>query len=97
MADSLQQRIERVSRKAHVLVEKYATLLDAKHEADARIESLQAEVDDQRKRIEQLQAEVEYLKISTTIVHNRDDVEKSRALLSGLVREIDQCIADLTD
>lgn len=97
MGGTLQETIERVSTKARVLVEKYAVLLKAKQEADLRIESLQREVDEQRKQIERLNAQIEYLRLSTTIAPDRKAVERSRVILSGLVREIDKCIADLTE
>lgn len=97
MDGTLQQTIERVSTKAQVLVEKYGALLKAKEEADRRIAELEREVEEQRKSIERLTAERDYLQIATTIAPNRKTVERSRAILSGLVREIDRCIADLTE
>ncbi len=97
MAGNLQQTIERVNNKAKILVEKYATLLKAKEEADMRVEQLSEQVAQMKKTIETLQSQVEYLRIATTIAPDRKDVERSRAILSGLVREIDRCIADLTD
>lgn len=97
MAGNLQQTIERVNNKAKILVEKYATLLKAKEDADMRIEQLSEQVEQMKKTIETLQSQVEYLRIATTLTPNRRDVEHSRAILSGLVREIDRCIADLTD
>ena len=97
MAGNLQQTIERVNNKAKILVERYATLLKAKNEADMRIEQLSEQVEQMKKTIETLQSQVEYLRIATTLVPDRRDVERSRTILSGLVREIDRCIADLTD
>lgn len=97
MAGNLQQTVERVNNKAKILVEKYATLLKAKNEADMRIGQLSEQVEQMKKTIETLQSQVEYLRIATTLVPDRRDVERSRAILSGLVREIDRCIADLTD
>lgn len=97
MAGNLQQTIERVNNKAKILVEKYATLLKAKEEVDMRVEQLSEQVAQMKKTIETLQSQVEYLRIATTIAPDRKDVERSRAILSGLVREIDRCIADLTD
>ncbi len=97
MAGNLQQTIERVNNKAKILVEKYATLLKAKQDADMRIEQLSEQVEQMKKTIETLQSQVEYLRIATTLTPDRRDVERSRAILSGLVREIDRCIADLTD
>ena len=47
--------------------------------------------------IERLTQEVEYLKIATTIVPDRTQVENSRAILTKLVREIDKCILELKE
>ena len=35
--------------------------------------------------------------MATTIAPERKDVERTRALLASLVREIDKCIADLKE
>jgi len=97
MAGDLQQTIERVNNKAKILVERYMTLLKAKEEADARVEQLSTQVEQMKKTIETLQTQVEYLKMTTTLTPDHRDVERYRTILSGLVREIDRCIADLTD
>lgn len=97
MAGNLQETLERISNKAALLTERHAILRKEKNLADARIEELNATILKQRKEIESLQQEIEYLKIATTIIPNHKDVEKSRAILSGLVREIDKCISELSE
>lgn len=97
MAGNLQETLERISNKTALLTERYAILRKEKDSADARIEELNATILKQSKEIESLQQEIEYLKIATTIVPNHKDVEKSRAILSGLVREIDKCISELSE
>ena len=46
---------------------------------------------------ERLRSQVDYLKMAAIVAPEREDVERTRALLSNLVREIDKCIADLND
>ncbi len=97
MADNLQARIESIGNKAKLLTEMYAVLRKEKQSADNRIDELNAIVERQQKEIERLTTEVEYLKIASTLVPDRADVENSRAILSKLVREIDKCIQDLKE
>jgi len=97
MADNLQHTLQRLRNKADLLIERHNLLRQEKNVADARIEELNSIIEQQKKEIEQLRQEVEYLKIATTIVPDRKDVERSRAILSGLVREIDKCILDLSE
>ncbi len=97
MADNLQQTLERIRNKAGLLTERYAVLYQEKRAGDQRISELEATIVRQKQEIEKLQQEVEYLKIATTLNPDRKDVERSRAILSELVREIDKCILELNE
>ncbi|MBR5898949.1 MAG: hypothetical protein IKZ14_05720 [Muribaculaceae bacterium] len=97
MADDLKARLDSISNKAKLLTELYVALRQEKQTADSRIEELNNIVNNQQKEIERLTQEVEYLKIATTIVPDRNQVENSRAILSKLVREIDKCILELKE
>jgi len=97
MAEDFQQRIERISNKAKLLTDLYAVLRQEKQAADSRIVELTNQVEAQRQEIEQLTQQLEYLKIATTIVPDRQQVENSRAMLIKLVREIDKCIQELNE
>ncbi len=80
-----------------LLAERYATLTAQKAKTEELAAQLQSTVDAQRRRIEELEQQVEYLRIASTISPSRDDVERTQATLAKLVREIDNCINDLTD
>ncbi len=97
MAGNLQQTLERIRSKSGLLTERYRVLLKEKEAGDERIKELEATNIRQQREIEQLRQEVEYLKIATTINPDRKEVERSRAILSGLVREIDKCILELNE
>lgn len=97
MASDLQQTLDRISRKARLLTERYSIVLKERDEAQARIEELETTVYDMRKEIEELNRRVEYLTIVTTAIPLRKDIELSRARLSELVREIDRCISELSE
>ena len=60
-------------------------------------EELSSTIKKQQQEIDRLQQEVEHLKVVTTLTPKREDVEKSRAFLSKLVRNIDKCIAELKE
>ena len=96
MPGELKQTIERVSNKAKILVERYHVLLESKRQADARILEQDAMILAQKKEIESLRQQVEYLQIATNVIPDNSQTERTRTLISTLVREIDRCIYDLT-
>ncbi len=96
MPGELKQTIERVSKKAKILVERYHVLLESKRQADARILEQDAMILAQKKEIESLRQQVEYLQIATNVIPDNSQTERTRTLISTLVREIDRCINDLT-
>ncbi|MBQ9076819.1 MAG: hypothetical protein IJY31_03140 [Muribaculaceae bacterium] len=97
MAGNLQQTLERIRNKAGLLTERYAVLRREKSAGDERIKELEAELTRRQQEIEKLQMENEYLKVVTTLIPDRKEVERSRAILAGLVREIDKCILELNE
>lgn len=96
MAVDLQKRIDKIKVKAGLLTERYDSLLQAKLAADERIEELTRRLDAARREIGDLQRQIEYLKIASVTSPDHRDVEKARTFISGLVREIDNCITRLT-
>ncbi|MDE7152838.1 MAG: hypothetical protein K2O00_00160 [Muribaculaceae bacterium] len=96
MAEELQQRLVRLKSKMELLLEQGAMLRKQKEDAVQRAESLQQIVDRQRREIHDLKAQLEYLQIASTFAPTREQVEQSRAVLSGLVRDINKCINELT-
>jgi len=97
MAIDLADTLSRIVRKAESLTDRYEVLSEAKQEADARIAELEDIVSGLEEEVHRLKAEVEYLTVVNVISPTREDIDKSRAKLSGLVQEINKCIADLTE
>jgi uncharacterized coiled-coil DUF342 family protein len=97
MAVELQQIVDRVNAKTQIVLERYALIRQLRDEAEAKVATLEKALADLSAENAELRRRVEYLCVATTIVPDRRDVEKSRAMLAGLVREIDQCIADLKE
>lgn len=87
----------RLVAKANLIAERYEILAESHNRAQARIEELEGELDASRKELQKLHNEVEYLRMATVILPNREQIEQTRAIISGLVREIDRCITELSD
>lgn len=97
MAFEDQDIFARIIAKANLLAQRYEALLKAKEEAEAKIASMQAELNARDRELKIIRQEVEYLRTAAVISPSRDQIEDTRAIISGIVREIDRCIADLSD
>lgn len=97
MAADLQHLVDNLKSKHQQLIERYLLACSQRDNALNRVADLEHTVKQQQNDIDRLSQQVEFLTIVSTAMPDRDDVDKSRALLSGLVREIDKCINDLTD
>lgn len=87
----------RIKAKASILADRYQMLIKEKNDAVERVDTLEKELAKANAKIAQLSADLEYLRVVSTIAPNRDQVEQARAMIQNLVRDIDRCIADLTD
>ncbi len=97
MAVELQQTVSRIAAKSRIILERYE-LMKRQLKADAeKIGQLEQDINRMRAENERLRSQVDYLKMAAIVAPEREDVERTRALLSNLVREIDKCIADLND
>lgn len=89
--------LSRVVAKANLLAERYEILAKSRGQAQERVAELEAQLQKATAELETLRAEVEYLRMAAVIAPDRDQIEQTRAIVSGLVREIDRCITDLSD
>ena len=97
MAVELQQTVTRIAAKSRIILERYE-LMKRQLKADVeKIAQLERDLERTRAENERLRTQIEYLGIAAVVAPKREDVERTRALLSSLVREIDKCIADLND
>ncbi len=97
MSLDYQDTYQRFIAKAHLLAERYGNLAESKREADATIEQLTQEIEALKKESAQLRQECEYLRMSAALAPKREQVEETRSIIRDLVRDIDRCIADLTE
>lgn len=97
MASDLQQQLQRVGGKTRLIAESYARLKAETVQAKEEIGSLRAQVLALQSELDRLKVENEYLRVVSTIVPERKDLLKTKAMISELVREIDRCILDLNE
>jgi cell division protein FtsB len=96
MAEDFQQQLERVTTKSRLVVEKYNAVCNQKAQLERELEELKSERNADKAEIDKLRVEVEYLKVAT-ILSSKEDTKQVKDVISNLVREIDRCIADLTE
>lgn len=97
MAFEDQDIFARIVAKANLLAQRYEALQKLKEEAEAKIAALEADMAARDRELKRLRQEVEYLRTAAVISPDRSQIEETRAIISGIVREIDRCIADLSD
>lgn len=97
MALDYHETFERIVAKAHLLAQRYNLLLESRKKAQERIVQLEEQVAQQQKELQLLRQENEYLRMASVLAPKREQIEATRAMIAGLVREIDRCIADLTE
>ncbi len=97
MAGNLQQRLDSLRGKAQLLTERYANLFQQKQVLEQQIAQLQATVERQKKEMAVMSQQIEHLQVVSVIAPKREDVERSRAFLAELVRDIDKCINELNE
>lgn len=77
-----------VAKRYHLAIEQRDAV---RKELAKREEELAAK----EREIKELKLKIEYLSVVTSARPDVEEMKKSRAMLSSLVRDIDQCISDL--
>ncbi len=98
MSEHLHTRIERIKAKALVISEKCAKLRQEAIESRGEIARLENELRVRDRTIEELERKIEFMAIVDNIgsIHG-GDTRMTRSFLEELVREIDKCIAEISD
>ncbi|MBD5244673.1 MAG: hypothetical protein HDS57_04320 [Barnesiella sp.] len=97
MSGNLKRRLDNVTAKALLLRQRHEQILAERSRLESRVAELKTLLDQRDKEISRLRQENEYLRVVHSITPSRGEVERSRAILTELMRDIDKCIADLSD
>lgn len=97
MASELELSLQRISEKSRILVERFRVVRQEKQAALERVAELEALLDKERKENQTLRMQAEFLTVSSAIAPDSESLEKARAIVANLMREVDRCIADLKD
>lgn len=95
MAEKVHDIYSSIVSKVHVIIERQALLVNAVNEARAERDSLRRENQKLQEEVDRLKADLEYMAVARSLGSNPQQIADSRAMISGLVREIDRCIAEL--
>ena len=95
MAYDFERAIERLRGKTAMVAKRYRVAIDQRDAARRDVKRLEDELLHKDREIKELKMKIEYLSVVTSARPSADEMKRSRAMLSELVREIDQCISDL--
>lgn len=84
-----------ISSKVRIICERHEMLVRTLEQEREAMKQLREEIETLRRRVDELQAECDGLKAIRAAAPTPEQAEQTRALLTGLVREIDRCIAEL--
>lgn len=97
MAYDYQQVCERLKHKAELLRGRYEIAVQQRDEARGEVQELTSRLAEREATIRELKTELQNLTIVKTAFPSKQAIAESRDYLTGLVREIDQCIKDLSN
>lgn len=97
MAANLLIILQSIRQKTGELSVRCRTLAREVGEKDKVIADLRAEISELKSQLEALKADNEYLAVSHRLASSPDEIVRSRRLISGWIRDIDRCIAQLKE
>lgn len=83
--------------KLKILIEKYEFLLEENELLNQTVVKLQTEIKSKNQLTAQMNKEMSYLKIARTIEGSNEDTRGMKLKINTLIREIDQCIVQLSE
>jgi oligoendopeptidase F len=83
--------------KLKILLEKYEFLLEENELLNQSVVKLQTELKSKNQITEQMNKEMSYLKIARTMEGSNEDTRGMKLKINTLIREIDQCIVQLSE
>lgn len=95
MAANLSAILQSIRQKAVMLSARCDELESQNAQARATIDDLKAQNEQLRREVEALRSDNDFLAVSHRLAQSPDEIVKSRRLISGWIRDIDRCIAEL--
>ena len=83
--------------KLKILIEKYEFLLEENELLNQTVVKLQTEIKSKNQLTAQMNKEMSNLKIARTIEGSNEDTRGMKLKINTLIREIDQCIVQLSE
>lgn len=83
--------------KLKILLEKYEFLLEENELLNQSVIKLQSELKSNNQITAQMNKEMSYLKIARTMEGSNEDTRGMKLKINTLIREIDQCIVQLSE
>ena len=83
--------------KLKILIEKYEFLLEENELLNQTVVKLQTEIKSKNQLTAQMKKDISYLKIARTIEGSNEDTRGMKLKINTLIREIDQCIVQLSE
>lgn len=91
------KEIDLLEEKLKIIVEKYEFLAEENEIINQSVNKLQQELKAKNMIIEEMKAEMNYLKIAKTMEGSNNDTRNVKLKINTLIKEIDQCIIQLSD
>lgn len=95
MAQNVQNIASSIKSKVAVIVDRQNMLAQTIEAERAESARLREKVKELTEEVKRLKTDNEYLTVMRAAAVTPQQAEQSRAMLAGLVREIDRCIAEL--
>lgn len=95
MAQNVHETARRIESKVAAIADRQRLLVQTVETERAEKQRLQARISELEAEISRLKTDNEYLTVMRAVTVTPEQAEHSRAMLAGLVREIDRCIAEL--
>lgn len=97
MDNSYQPVIESLRMRIESLISKYESVSAENTQLKQIIEKQKTDIQYNKEKITELEARINQLQLSEAFVANTTEVDEARRQISKLVREIDKCIALLSE
>lgn len=89
--------IQNINGKINLLIAKYESAVSANAELSERNSVLEREIKDKNATIKKLQERIDILQLTSAFENSSQDRNQAKRKISGLIREIDNCIELLND